>query len=593
MEHNEFMGYDEEQSENSEILIDYTDDDEVIDLDEPEEQSDDDFDYEFDEDNDDEAIEIVEEDDEDFDYDSDEDDEDSEDHNEDLEYESERDFDEDSDEDAEDSEDHNEDLEYDSENLTEETEDSDSEPESLDYDSESLDYDSESLTEETEDSDSESEADDYGVTVSLEESGLNRDEDSFEVISSGSDDFISSNGNIVVQDRDDDGERFKLIYIDISNIAVTNRIRVNKNVDDLVQSIKSTGLLNPLTVAPLATDGLYVLIHGYRRIIACAKAGIKKIPCIVNTKINVPDVPILEALYNHSCSYTMREIVDYINYLEKEKGISSASMIEYLLQMDSGDYTKLKDILTDDDDDIVTPLMNGQMTIAQAFKKLEQRRKKESKEEKELKKAEQVYGDSEESGADKLAGSGEEADEDSALTDDEIASLAISNAELDSVENESLDSIVNEGENIQGFEPHKQDYHNREMLDPALRKAVLARDNNTCQCCGLSGQEYTEVLDVHHKVEVYLGGSDDIDNLITVCTVDHKLIHLFGRGDLHIRPESELTEEEKVKFKKIVKLGTIIRKGMAMKGMKREDLKKVDNADTIGRTKPGTGQVAG
>lgn len=30
-----------------------------------------------------------------------------------------------------------------------------------------------------------------------------------------------------------------------------------------------------------------------------------------------------------------------------------------------------------------------------------------------------------------------------------------------------------------------------------------------------------------------------------------------------------------------------------MKGMKKDELKKVDKADTIGRTKPGTGQVAG
>ena len=430
-------------------------------------------------------------------------------------------------------------------------------------------------------------ADDYGVTVSLEDSGLN-DNDSFDVILSGENTFMDTNGDIVVQDRDDNGERFELKYIDIANIAVTNRIRSNKNVDSLVQSIKSTGLLQPLTVAPLATDGLYVLIAGFRRILACAKAGIKSIPCIVNKKINVPDVPILEALYNHNCNYTMKEIVDYINYLEKEKGISSASMIEYLLQMDSGDYTKLKDVLNDNDDDIVSALMNGQLTIAQAFKKLEQRRKKESKEEKELKKAEQVYGDAEESGADKLAGSGEEADEDVALTDDEIAELSISADDLNNVDDKSLDEMVEEGKNMEGFEPNKQDYKNREILDPALRKAVLARDNNTCQCCGLTGQEYTEVFDIHHKVEVYLGGTDDIDNLLTTCIICHKMIHLYSRGELHIRPNDELTPEEQKKFKRVILLGMKIREGMAMKHMKKEELKKVDKAETIGRTKPGT-----
>ena len=101
------------------------------------------------------------------------------------------------------------------------------------------------------------------------------------------------------------------------------------------------------------------------------------------------------------------------------------------------------------------------------------------------------------------------------------------------------------------------------------------------------------MLDVHHITEVYLGGNDHIDNLITACTVCHKLIHLYGRGELHIRPAEEFTEQEAKKFKRIVKLGNVIRKQMERRGMKVAELKKVDAAETIGRTRPGTGQVAG
>lgn len=407
-------------------------------------------------------------------------------------------------------------------------------------------------------------------------------------------DFISNTGEIVVMDNNDTGDNFKFQYIDIEKIAIVKRIRKNTtNVEDLVQSIKSTGLLEPLVVAPTQTEGVYVLLAGFRRIMACAKAGKRNIPCIINIKANVPEIPVLEALYNHSKSYTIKEIVDYIDYLEKQKGIMSASMIEYLLQLNSGDYTKLKDILNDNDDDIVDKLFNGIYTIEMAFKKLEQRRKKESAEEKENKKAAKVYEDEEESGASNIAGSGDEA-EDEGLTEDEIQGLAISAGDIDTADDEDFKELVEEGENVEGFKPHKQDYKERERLDPALRKAVLARDNNTCQICKtISGQEFTEVLDVHHIVEVYLGGDDNINNLITACTVCHKLVHLYGRGELHIRPEEELTDEEKPRFKRIIKLGTVIRKGMAAKGMRREQIKKLDGADTIGRTKPGTGQVAG
>ena len=67
----------------------------------------------------------------------------------------------------------------------------------------------------------------------------------------------------------------------------------------------------------------------------------------------------------------------------------------------------------------------------------------------------------------------------------------------------------------------------------------------------MGGQEYRQVLDVHHITEVYLGGDDSDDNLITACTCCHKLVHLWGRGELHIRPLEEMDEKEKEKFKKI------------------------------------------
>lgn len=420
-------------------------------------------------------------------------------------------------------------------------------------------------------------------------SGVKEQTEYYEIVSVDNS-FISSTGDIVVMDTSIPGDNFKFMYIDIENIAVAKRIRATKNVEDLVKSIKSTGLLMPVVVAPTATEGVYVLLSGFRRLIACAKAGIRRIPCVVNMKVSTPEIPILEAMYNHCKPYTMKEIVEYINYLEKEKGILSASMIEYLLQLDNGDYTKLKDILNDDDPDIVSKLMNGQMTIGQAFKKLEQRRKNESREEKELKKAQKVYEDDEESGVEHIEGAGQ-VSEGEGLSDEELKSLAILANDLD--DDRTLEDVIEEGKGIEGYEPKQQDYRNREMLDPALRKAVLARDNNTCKCCGLSGPEYISSMDAHHIVEVYLGGKDEIDNLICLCVICHRLVHEHARGDLYMRPIHEMDEHERSKFKRIIALGNIIRKGLVMKGLKREDLKKLDKAETIGRTKPGTGQVAG
>lgn len=418
--------------------------------------------------------------------------------------------------------------------------------------------------------------------------------------------FISDTGDIVVMDTTDNGENFKIVYVDIESIAIAKRIRKTNNVEALVRSIKSTGLLNPIVVAPTATEGIYVLLDGYRRIIACAKAGKRNIPCIVNSKVSTPEIPILEALYNHNKSYAIKEMVDYIDYLEKEKGIMSASMIEYLLQMNNGDYTKLKDIINDNDDDIVDKLFMGIYTIEQAFKKLEQRRKKETAEQKELQKADKVYGNEEESGVASIQGNGEEAD-DVELSDEELKSLALDPTNLDDgLEEESLEEMIEDGKNTPGFEAHKQKVGEREYIDPVIKKTVLARDKYTCQCCKRGGEVFVDALDFHHILPVYLSGTDTPENGITLCLTDHRLVHLYAVGDLYIPSEKtekdkeDMTEEERIlyndeqmRFKRIIKLGSIIRDGMALKGIKREQFKKDQPVGSIGRNKPGKGQDRG
>ena len=419
---------------------------------------------------------------------------------------------------------------------------------------------------------------------------LNDDED-FTIINRQNE-FISNSGDIVIMDPKDSGDAFRLEYIDIANIGVQNkRIRNNTNVEDLIKSIRSTGLLKPVVVAPAAADGYFVLLDGFRRLLACAKVGKNNIPCIVNTKVNVPEIPILEAMYNHQKKYSIKEQIDYIDYLEKEKGIMSASMIEYLLQMNSGDYTKLKDILNDNDDDIVSKLIDGIYNIDTAFKKLEQRRKKESAEEKELKKATRVYEEDPDSGAETIAESGEMGDSNASENNDALEYLSMSASDVEDVDGKDLETIL---DNSETPKPHVQDYKYRERLDPDLRKSVLARDNNTCRACkDNSGQEFVDTLDVHHIKEVYLGGSDDIDNLITLCTVCHRLVHKYARGELYLRPKSEMDEKMQDRFAKITFLGDKIKQDMKAKGFSIDELKKYDNAETIGRTKPGTGQVAG
>jgi len=472
--------------------------------------------------------------------------------------------------------------------------------------------------------------DDTGTEVDIEEEGLGEKESEDKIV--GESDFIDSSGGIVVQEKDDDGHGFTFAYINKDNIAVQTDSRIHKDSSALTalqKSIQNTGILEPLVVAPLKTEGYYILIHGFRRFQAGLRGGLKEFPCIINNRIKTNEIPIIEAIYNHTKSYNMIELKQYITYLEQDKGILSASMIEFLCQLNSGDYAKLRDLWDDNDPDIIEKLNSGQFTIQQAFNALEKRRKKESKAEQESKAAEKAYSGGDSALLDEVAASGDVGDKDGGLTEEEIKEMSFDPTKLDEiVEEKNLDDMVEDGKEMEGFEPHKQDPEKRERIDPSIRKAVMSRDNNTCQCCYRGGPDYVDILDLHHIIEVYLGGEDSVENSIALCLNCHKQVHLYAFNKLHIpktktddelkseaeqliaaenakrkeEHKEELTDAEKdeireehnliykneqKKYKKILYLGNIIREGMRKKGMRLEQAKKDHPIDNIGRQKPG------
>lgn len=480
----------------------------------------------------------------------------------------------------------------------------------------------------SESEDLEDEADDFGTAIDLEDEGLSGTTKEYKVEASL--DFIAPDGSVSVMDTSYMENSFELIELPIENLIIAGvRIRKSPSVTSLIQSIKSTGLLSPIIVAPTMSQGVYVLVHGLKRVLACAKGGSSTIPAIVNKRIKSTEISIVEALYNQYTPYSMRECADYIKYLETEKGILSASMFEMLLQWNNGDYAKFKDVLDDGDPDITEKLFGGEFSIAQAFQALEKRRKKESREEKEIKTTEKAYSQVDEN-TEGLAGTGQEIDDEGPkLSEEEIKDLILDPTTLDDdIESANLDEMVEEGKSMEGFESHKQDWKNREIIDPAVRKAVMARDKNTCQCCKEGGEDMVDVLDLHHIVEVFLGGEDSVDNGLAICLNCHKQIHLYAYGQLSIpktktpdeldvdfkqdlietnakrekeglpaltsAEESEYKEEfltryklKQNKYKRIVKLGNVIREGMQKKGMKLEQAKKEHSIQGIGRQKPG------
>jgi hypothetical protein len=70
----------------------------------------------------------------------------------------------------------------------------------------------------------------------------------------------------------------------------------------------------------------------------------------------------------------------------------------------------------------------------------------------------------------------------------------------------------------------------KQSIPPAVRRAVLARDRHRCRVPGCT---HATFLDIHHVVPRSEGGSNDPENIITLCGAHHRATH---RGELVIEP---------------------------------------------------------
>jgi 5-methylcytosine-specific restriction endonuclease McrA len=74
---------------------------------------------------------------------------------------------------------------------------------------------------------------------------------------------------------------------------------------------------------------------------------------------------------------------------------------------------------------------------------------------------------------------------------------------------------------------HRKGEKNHATIPPSVRREVLARDGHHCRTAGCGSARF---LDVHHIKTRADGGSNDPDNLITLCAACHRLIHERGNA---------------------------------------------------------------
>jgi len=418
----------------------------------------------------------------------------------------------------------------------------------------------------------------------------------------GSSGVMHVNGVAKVCERNDDKEDFTLEYIALGDIKVSRRIRVVIPDAKLKRSIAVNGVLEPIVVAPLRNEeGKYALIDGAKRLNVCKELGFARIPCVYGHTWKCRNLSYLEGISNMQASWGGAERLAFANRC-LDDGIRNETMIESLCDMDEGEAHKAIDLVTDNDTKILSATAGGKFyhtEVSMGYKKLEARRKKEYEE--------------------SLEGEGAEDDENvdgegEGSFDRDITPFT-ADIDLDSFNEEPEDVLselhaeIEKGREIEGFEAHQQKVGEREVLDPSIRKAALERSGGKCLCCRRGGESYVDCLDAHHVTPVYLGGKDELNNIAILCITCHRMVHLYGTGDLHLDatlekdyedltdaeyedyPNEQIFNDERVKMLHISRLGNAIREGARVQKMKREELKKEHPVGNLGRRMPGKNGV--
>lgn len=336
------------------------------------------------------------------------------------------------------------------------------------------------------------------------------------------------------------------------------------------KSVEELGVLNPVHVMvlegyqehldsgadPADYDGpKYILIDGLRRIFSAKKNNLNRVNAMVwnfkDKEKGTDALLLLSLILNKHQTKTWSEIW-YLYQLLEEGSSLTPGEIEYLLSLEAGDATKLKEVMTRADEfpEPKEDLLSKKKTLLQAFNALN----KAMKEQDALVK-EDVSGVS---GMDQVEGIVESTEDDTRLTDAQVKELLDMEGGEFELGEDDFDEMLNPA-------PEVQETGKRHPLDPALKAESLAHDGYKCVCCGfgefLPMRYKLAILQSHHKISVANKGPDTVENLATLCQSCHCLIHVLIWSGMKFGMSKEdfdsLPTDERERLKNIFKIARI------------------------------------
>lgn len=368
--------------------------------------------------------------------------------------------------------------------------------------------------------------------------------------------------------------KFEKIRLD--QIGFTDPVKKSRaeTMTGLTSIVKDLGVLDPIdvmTVEDPDDDYKYVLISGLRRVFAALKNGQTEIDAIVwdfKDKDQGNDLALyLGLLLNRTQKRNWGEIWHLYQVLELQSAITPGTL-EYLLQLESGDAMKLKDVMLCDYDEVKQALLSGEKNLDGAYKLLAKLRKEEDK----LAKEDETGVSDTVEGAEEIAS--DNVGEQGQLSDQDVMELL---EMVDGVDEDVTDEDFDEV-NKGSFEEESQKVGERHPVDPAIRQGTFQRDNFRCRCCGTGGVAFLGTLVYHHAIPVSARGKDSVANGLTLCDSCHQVLHCAEKagGKIPMTKEQfeEYSEAEQLRIKRILKFAKVAVEAHKRVGNSRDKIVK-------------------
>ncbi|BAZ36737.1 chromosome partitioning protein, ParB family (plasmid) [Calothrix sp. NIES-4101] len=124
-----------------------------------------------------------------------------------------------------------------------------------------------------------------------------------------------------------------------------------KKLEELAQSIKELGILEPLLVRPL-DDGYYELIAGERRFKAAGIAGLEEVPCVVKEMDDdtVKQVQLIENLQREDLN-AYEETIGILELLALRLKMTQDEVISLLNRIEKGNRKKADNVIRHDSEE--------------------------------------------------------------------------------------------------------------------------------------------------------------------------------------------------------------------------------------------------